>query len=100
MLEGAGFAFGFAGDAEGAAVMDDLVGVADPVVGRNDLDELLLNFLGRFRFGESEAAADAQDVGVNDDAFSFVEADAEDDVGGFAGGAGDGDEFGEGLRDL
>ena len=81
-------------------MVDDLVGEADPVVGREDSGEFLLDFLGSFRFGEGESTADAQDVGVNDYAFSFVEADAEDDVGGFAGGAGDGDEFGECLRDL
>ena len=51
-------------------------------------------------FGHAEAAGDAEDVSVDDDAFSLFETDAEDDVGGFAGCAGDGDEFGEGLRDL
>ncbi len=80
--------------------MDDLVGVADPVVGREYLYELLLDFLWSFRFGETEAATDTQDVGVDDDAFGFVEADAEDDIGGFASGTGDGDEFGEGFGDL
>ena len=81
-------------------MVNDLVGVADPVIGWNDFDELLFDFLWSFRFGEREAATDAQDMGVDNDAFSLVEANAEDDVGGFASGAGDGDELGEGLRDL
>ena len=64
----------------------------------NDLHQLLLDFFGGVAFGEVEAAGDAEDVGVDDDAFGLAEADAEDDVGGFAGGAGNGDELGEGLR--
>ena len=100
LLEVAAVAFGFAGDADLAAVMDELVGEVDPAVLRDDLHQLLLDFLRRVAFGEAEAAGDAEDVGVDDYAFGFAEADAEDDVGGFAGCAGDGDEFGEGLRDL
>jgi hypothetical protein len=39
-------------------------------------------------------------VRIDDYAFGFAEADAEDDVCGLAGGAGDGDQLGEGFGDL
>jgi len=39
-------------------------------------------------------------VCVDDDAFGLAVGDAEDDAGGFACRAGDGEEFGHGLRDL
>lgn len=39
-------------------------------------------------------------MGINDDAFSLVEANSKDDVSGFASCAGDGDELGQGLGDL
>ena len=42
----------------------------------------------------------AEDVGVDDDAFCFSVGHAENDVGGFAGRAGDGDEFSEGAGDF
>src|SRR5580698_6144254 len=46
-FEGAVGAFGFAGDADLAAVVDDFVGVGDPVVFGDDLDQVLLDL---FRF--------------------------------------------------
>ena len=100
LLEVAAVAFGFAGVADLAAVMDELVGEVDPAVLRDDAASVPARLFGRVAFGQAEAAGDAEDVGVDDYAFGFAEADAEDDVGGFAGCAGDGDEFGEGLRDL
>jgi len=100
LLEVAAVAFGLAGVADLAAVVDELMGEGDPAVLRNHLHQFLLDFLGRVAFGEAEAVGDAEDMGVDHDAFSFAEADTEDDVGGFAGGAGDGDELGEGLGDL
>ena len=39
-------------------------------------------------------------MGVHDDAFGFAVGYAEDDAGGLAGGTGDGEEFGHGLRDF
>ena len=43
---------------------------------------------------------DAKDVRIDNDAFGFAEADAEDNIGCFAGCAGNGDELGECLRDF
>jgi len=80
--------------------VNHLVGEADPVVARQDLHQFLLDLFGRLGLGEFKAARDAEDVRVDHDAFGQTVADAEDDVGGFAGGAGDGDELGECLRDL
>ena len=59
------------------------------------LHQFLLDFFGGVAFGEAETAGDAEDVRVDDHSFGLAEADAEDDVGGFAGRAGDGDEFGQ-----
>ena len=100
LLEVAAAAFGFAGVADLAAVMDELMREGDPVILGNDLHQFLFDFLRRVAFGNAQAAGDAEDVRVDDYAFGFAEADAEDDVGGFAGDTGDGDELGEGLRDL
>ena len=100
LLKVTAVALGLAGIADLTAVMNELVGKRDPVVLGNDLHEFLLDLLGGFGFGQAEAAGDAVDMGINDDAFGLVETDAEDDVGGLAGGAGDGDELGEGLGDL
>ena len=74
LLEVAAVALGFAGFADLAAVMDDLVGEVDPAVLRqNDLHQLLLDFLRRFAFGKPETARDAEDVCVDDHAFGLVE---------------------------
>ena len=100
LLEVAAVAFGFSGIADLTAVVDELVGEVDPATLREDAHQLLLDFLGCVALGEPEAAGDAEDMGVDDYAFGFAERDAEDDVGGFAGRAGDGCELGEGLGDL
>ena len=100
MLEVAAVAFGLAGVADLAAVMDELVGEVDPAVAWDYAHEFLFDFFGGFGFGEAKAAGDAEDVGVDDHALGFAETDTEYDVGGLAGGAGDGDELGEGLGDL
>ena len=100
LFEVAAVAFGFAGGADLSAVMDELVGEGDPAVLRNDPHQFLLDFLGRIAFGQSEAAADAEDVRIDDYPLGFAEADAEDYVGGFAGGAGEGDQLGEGFGNL
>ena len=100
MFQVAAVAFGFAGVAGLTAVMDELMGKGDPAVLGKDTHQLLLDFLRRVAFGHREAAGDAEDVCVDHYAFSFAEADAENDVGGFAGGAGNCDQFSQGLRDL
>ena len=93
-------AFGIAGEADLAAMLNDLEGEADPAVARENLHQLLLDFFRGVGFGEFEAARDAEDMRVDDDALGLAERDAEDDVGGFASDAGDGGELGEGLRHL
>jgi len=74
-LEVAAVALGLAGVADLAAVMDDLVREADPAVVRQDLHQLLLDLLRSVAFGEREAARDAEDMSVHDDALGFAEAD-------------------------
>ena len=100
LLQVATVAFGFAGYANLTTVMDELVGKGDPAVLGNDPHQFLLDFFGRIAFGQAETAGDAEDVRIDDYALGFAEADAEDHIGGFAGGAGDGDQLGQGLRDL
>ena len=100
LLEVTAVAFGFAGLADLAAMMDELMREGNPAVLRNDLHELLLDLLRCVAFGNAEAAGDAKDVGVDDHAFSLAEADAENHVGRLSRGAGDGDQLGEGLRNL
>ena len=80
--------------------MDDFVGVLNPPVFGDDFHQVLLYGLRGFAASEAEAAGDAEDVGVYDDAFGFAVGYAEDYAGGFAGGAGDGEEFGHGLWDF
>lgn len=58
-FEGAVGAAGFSGDANLSAMMDQFVGELDPVVTRDDLHELLLDFLGVSRLGETEAVGEA-----------------------------------------
>jgi len=66
-------ALGIASEADPAAVMNDLVGEADPAVTRQNLHQFPFDFFGRVGFGELKAARDAEDVGVDDDAFRFLE---------------------------
>ena len=100
LLEVAAAAFRLSGIADLTAMMDELVGEGDPAVLRNNLHQLLLDFLRRVAFGQAEAAGDAEDVRIDHNTFGLAKADAENDVGGLSGCAGDGDEFGQGLRDL
>jgi hypothetical protein len=41
---------------DGASVMNDLVGIVDPLVARQNLDEVLLDLLWSFFFGEFQSA--------------------------------------------
>src|SRR6202020_2900106 len=77
-------AFGLAGNAELAAVPDDLVSEENPFLARNNAHQVLLDFLGVGIGGEFQTAGDAVYVGVNDYPFSYFEPRAQDDVGGLA----------------
>src|SRR6202046_979303 len=77
-------AFGFAGDAELASVPDDLVSEENPFLAWNNAHQVLLDLLRVGIGGEFETAGDAVDVSVNDYPFSYFEPRAQDDVGGLA----------------
>jgi hypothetical protein len=100
LFQVAAVALGFAGIAYLTAMVDDLVGEADPALPRQNLHQLLFDLLRRVAFGQSEPSGNAEDVRINDDTLGLSKADAEHDVGGLAGGSRDGDEFREGLRNL
>src|SRR5579863_8668926 len=86
-------AFGFAGDAQAAAVPDDLVREQDPFLPRDYLHQVLLDFLGIVLRGEFKATGDAVHMGVDDYAYGFVEPRAQHNVRRLAGDAGEGEEF-------
>ena len=65
----------------------------DPVLPGDEFHQRLLDLFGSALPGETETTREAQDVGVNDDAFRFAKGDAEDDVGGFSANAVKLDEF-------
>ena len=67
-FEGAVGAAGLARDADLAAVEDHLVGEVDPFGLGDDAHEVALNFFGGGLAGEFEAAGEAEDVCVHDDA--------------------------------
>ena len=73
VFEGTLGALGHAGDAEGASVMNDLVGKVDPLGLRDDAHEVLLDLDGFVVLGEFEAAGDAMHVGVDNYADGFAE---------------------------
>ena len=100
LLEIALIAFGFAGDADLAAVVDDLVGEIDPAVLGDNLHQFLLHFLGCVAFGEAKAMGDAEDVGIDNHALGFLEAHSENHIRSLPRRARDGDQLGQGLRDL
>ena len=100
LLKIAAVAFGFAGVADLAAVVDDLVREIDPTTLGNDPHQLLLDLLGRIALSQTEAAGDAEDMRIYHDSFGLLKTDAEDNVGGFAGGTGNCDQLGQGLRNL
>jgi len=93
LFQGAGGAFGFAGFADLAAVVDEFVGELDPAVLGDDFHQVLFDGLRGVAAGEAEAAGDAEDVGVYDDSFGFAVGYAEDDVSGFTGCSGDGQQL-------
>ena len=80
--QAAACAAGPTGEADGAAVIDELMAEDDPLATRDDRDEVALSAdrVGAAR--EVEAPADPADVGVDDDTLSAAKPDTEDDVGG------------------
>ena len=80
--QAAACAAGPTGEADGAAVIDELMAEDDPLATRDDRDEVAL---GADRVGaarEVEAPADPPDVGVDDDPLGAAKPDTENDVGG------------------
>ena len=66
-----------------------------PGVAGEKFDEVLFDADGVAEGGEAEALGEAADMGIDDDAFIFLEGVSEDDIGGFASGTG---EVGEGFE--
>src|SRR3954463_12643130 len=86
--------------ADAAAMPDQLVGKVDPLLAWDDLHKVLLDLLRHLIAGEFKTPRETVDVGVDDDALRFLEPRTEDDVGGFAGNSGQGEELVHLLRDL
>ena len=76
LFEVTAVAFGLAGIADLAAMVDELVGEVDPAAWGDDPHQFLLDFLGRVAFGQAESAGDAEDMRVDNDSFGLAEADA------------------------
>jgi hypothetical protein len=76
LLEVAAVALGLAGVADLAAMVDELVGEGDPAILRENLHQFLLDFFGCIALGEAQATGDAEDVRIDDYAFSLAKADA------------------------
>ena len=99
-LHTAGVAIRFAGGAYGAAVKDEAVAEIVALIGRkqsaqDDFDLLLIG-LGM----QTEAAGDADAVGIDHDRAGHMEDIAHDEVGGFSADTGQGDQLVEGIGDL
>src|SRR5262249_52357343 len=70
--------------AQSTAMPNDLVREEDPLLGRNDFHQVLLN-LGRIRVpGEFEAPGDSCDMRIDHHADTLLEPGAQNDVSGFA----------------
>ena len=83
----------FARYANLSSVMDKFVREGDPVILGYDAHQVLLHFFGRSVAGEAEAVREAQDVGIDDNAYRFLIGHPEDHVSGFAGYSGKGQEL-------
>ena len=81
-------------------MVNQFVGKGNPPVLRDNFHEVLFHLFGRGVGGEFQAAGDAEDMGVDDHADGNTVSDAEDDVGGFAGRAGDGEKIFHLLRNF
>src|SRR6266700_7553048 len=82
-------AFWFAGDAESSSVMDDLVGIINPFVLRDDFHQVLLNTLWFFTASQLQSARDAMHVRVYHHADAFPEPGTQHHVGRFSRCAGE-----------
>lgn len=99
--DGVAVALHAAGLAGAAPVEDEEVREEAPGIPWEELHEALLDFGDAgVRGREGEAACEALDVGVDNNAVVDVEAVAEDDVGGLAGDAAEGEELLHGARNL
>jgi hypothetical protein len=87
-------AFGFTGVADAPAVKNQQVGDVYPIFAGDEGHQVALDFDGVVGGGEAEALGEAANVGVYDDTFGLAIGVAEDDVGGFAGDTGKGEEGG------
>ena len=67
---------------------DEPVAEKGPRVAREEFDEVLLDADGVGEFREAEALGEAADMGVDDDAFVYLEGVSEDDIRGLASRAG------------
>jgi len=99
-LQSAIHTFRFPGDADLPAMVNQFVGKGNPPVLRDNFHEVLFHLFGRGVGGEFQAAGEAEDMGVDDHADGNTVSDAEDDVGGFAGRAGDGEKIFHLLRNF
>ncbi len=88
-------AVGLAGITTAAAVPDEPVAEAGPVLARDEAHQVEFDFFRGSVFGEAQAPGEPLDMGVDDDAFGGVEGVAKDDICGFAAYAW---EFGEGFE--
>ncbi len=71
-----------------------------PLGSRQQFDEGEFDFFGGFFTREAESQGEARDMRVHHDAVVKAKGVAEDDVGGFAADAVEGDELLKGLRDF
>ena len=74
VADGLDRAFGalwFASYAQAASVMDDLMAEERPALLRNDLHQVLFDFLGIVVLRELPASRDAMDVGIDYDAVVY-----------------------------
>src|SRR5579883_1207156 len=91
---------GFASETDGAPMIDQHVREVQPVLSRNNLHEVLFNFDGAFVDGPAETPHEATNMRIDDDSLDDAKSVAQDDVSGFAGDAGQGEQFGHSTRDL
>ena len=82
----------FAGRTAASAVENEPVAEKGPRVAGKEFDKVLLDADGVGECREAEALGEATDMGVDDDAFVFVEGISKDDIGGLASGSGEGGE--------
>jgi len=81
-------------------VQNDAVGEDDPLVLGDDLHQVPLDLSRVGLFGEIEACGDALHVGIDYDAGGDMVSRTQNDVGSFAGDAGNGEKFLHGPRHL